>query len=504
MPGYIQSMNYVSYVRLQSLAQPEAVAVRDEEKTWTYGELMSDVQRGAAVLADNGVEAGDVLALALPNSYEFIVGTLAGLAREAMVAPINPEYREGEFDHILPEADPDAIVSTTAVADRVSHIAPMETTWLTVDGTTATSVDFVDSLKTADGGYRIPPTSADTPAFLLYTSGTTGQPSGAVHTHDTVIAVSDACAVSYELTVGDRFLAAMPLYHCTGASIVTSTLKIGGEVVLYEDWDAESTLKLLDEYDINAFSGVPTMFQDWLALDDGTYDCEAMHTAVIGGSDVTADLIKRSEALLGCPVLNGYGMTETFIAGIWEDRYNERRPPSVGQMEDSLIEASIVDPKTGEEQPPGEPGELRLRGRPLLDEYYRRPELTEEAFDGEWFYTRDLAKRDEDNYLYILDRLDDTILCGGHNVYPQEVEATIEDLDGVKQAIVVGRDDERKGQKPVAVVSRTDSGVTESIVREHCLEQLAAYKHPREVQFVDSFPLNDVGKVDRDTLRERV
>jgi long-chain acyl-CoA synthetase len=497
-------MNYVSYVRLQSLAQPEAVAVRDEEKTWTYEELISDVQRGAAVLADHGVDAGDVLALALPNSYEFIVGTLAGLAREAMVAPINPEYREGEFGHILPEADPDAVVATTAVADRVSHIAPTKTTWLTVDGTTATSVDFAKALEAATAGYRIPPTSADSPAFLLYTSGTTGQPKGAVHTHDTVVAVSDACAVSYELTVGDRFLAAMPLYHCTGTSIVTSTLKVGGEVVLHEDWDSEATLELLDEYDINAFSGVPTMFQDWLAVDDGSYDCEAMHTAVIGVSDVTVDLIERSEAMLGCPVLNGYGMTETFIAGIWEDRYDERRPPSVGRMEDPLVEASIVDPETGEERPPGEPGELRLRGRPLLEEYYRRPELTKDAFDGDWFYTGDLAKRDEDDYLYILDRLDDTILCGGHNVYPQEVEATIEELDGVEEAVVVGRDDERKGQKPVAVVSQTNGAVTESVVREHCLDRLAAYKHPRDVYFVDKFPLNDVGKVDRDRLRERV
>jgi long-chain acyl-CoA synthetase len=497
-------MNYVSYVRLQSLAQPEAVAVRDEEKTWTYEELISDIQRGAAVLADHGVDTGDVLALALPNSYEFIVGTLAGLAREAMVAPINPEYREGEFNHILPEADPDAVVATTAVADRVSHITPTETTWLTIDGTTATSVDFTEAREAATEGYRIPPTSADTPAFLLYTSGTTGQPKGAVHTHDTVVAVSDACAVSYELTVDDRFLAAMPLYHCTGTSIVTSTLKVGGEIVLHEGWDPEATLELLDEYDINTFSGVPTMFQDWLAVDDGSYDFEAMHTAVIGGSDVTTDLIERSETLLGCPVLNGYGMTETFIAGIWEDRYRERRPPSVGRMEDSLIEASIVDPETGEEQPPGKPGELWLRGRPLLEKYYRRPELTEEVFDGDWFHTSDLAKRDEDDYLYILDRLDDTILCGGHNVYPQEVEATIEELDGVKQAIVVGRDDERKGQKPVAIVSRTDGTVTESVVRDYCLDQLAAYKHPREVRFVDKFPLNDVGKVDRDRLQEQV
>ncbi|NHN49342.1 acyl--CoA ligase [Halostella sp. JP-L12] len=496
-------MNYVSYVRLQAQAQPQAVAVRRGEETWTYEELLDDVKRAANVLANHGIDHGDIVALALPNSYEFVVGTLAGLAREAMIAPINPEYREGEFGHILPEASPDTVLTTQNVASRIRDHTPAETTWLTVDGG-VNCIDFHDEISKASADYFVPKTKDDVRALLLYTSGTTGYPKGAVHTHDTVIAVSDACAISYELTAGDRFLAAMPAYHCTGMSIITATLKSGGTVVLTNGWDPEATLTATDRYDINLFSGVPTMFQDWLRVDDGSYDLDAMHTAVIGGSDVTVDLIERSEALLGCPVLNGYGMTETFIAGIWEDRHRERRLPSVGQIEDPLIDASIVDPETGEEQSPGEPGELRLRGRPLLEEYYRRPEQTDEAFTDGWFHTGDIAERDADNFLYILDRMDDTIICGGHNVYPREVETTIEELNGIDRAVVVGRDDDRKGQKPVAVVYRTDEDVSPSAIQNHCLESLAAYKHPRDIHFVDEFPLNDVGKVDREALREQV
>jgi long-chain acyl-CoA synthetase len=275
-------------------------------------------------------------------------------------------------------------------------------------------------------------------------------------------------------------------------------------VVLTESWEPRSTLEAIDQYDINLFSGVPTMFQDWLRINDGSYDLSSMHTAIIGGSDVTAELIERSEALLNCPVLNGYGMTETFIAGIWEDRRRNRRLPSVGRIDDPLVDASIVDPETGEEQPPGEPGELRLRGRPLLEEYYNRPELTNAVFTDRWFHTGDLVKRDEDNFLYILDRMDDTIVCGGHNIYPREVESTIEEVDGVTRAVVVGREDSRKGEKPVAIVTRGDTSVAAGEIKDHCLDTLAAYKHPREVHFVEDFPLNDVGKVDRDALRERV
>lgn len=496
-------MNYVSYVRLQRQDHPRAVAVRDGEETWTYEELFADVKRTANVLADRGVDRGDVVALALPNSYEFVVATLAGLAREAMVAPINPEYRDGELGHILPEAEPTAAVATPEAAGRMREIAPGETTWLVVgEGTDAEG--FRATVADASADYRLPRSHGDTRAFLLYTSGTTGRPKGVVHTHDTVIAVSDACAISYELTGGDRFLAAMPAYHCTGMSILTATLKAGGAAVLTETWDPEGTLAAIDEHDVNVFSGVPTMFQDWLRVDDGSFDLGSMHTAVIGGSDVTADLIERSEALLGCPVLNGYGMTETFIAGIWEDRHRERRPPSVGRMEDPLVEARIVDPETGEAVASGESGELQLRGAPLLEEYYRQPSLTAEAFDDGWFRTGDLVRTDGDGFLYVLDRMDNTILCGGHNVYPREVEATIEELEGVERAAVVGRDDERKGQKPVAVVERSDPELTADAIREHCLDRLAAYKHPRDVVFVDEFPRNDVGKVDRETLRKRV
>ncbi|MFC4540589.1 class I adenylate-forming enzyme family protein [Halosolutus amylolyticus] len=491
-------MNFVSYVCLRSQGHPSAVAVRSGSESWTYGELLDDVRTAANVLADHGVEDGSRVGLMLHNRYEFVVGTLATLARRAIVVPINPDYKRHELGHILGQSTPEVVLGTASAYEHAADELPVGTDWFDVGDRNSDRTGFWDAMATAADEYRIPKTLDSKRAFLLYTSGTTGQPKGVVHTHDNFIAVSDACAISYEVTPGDGFLAAMPMYHCTGMSVLGTTLKYGGELVLVSEWDPERTLRAIDEYDVNVFSGVPTMYQDWLNVDDGI-DTGSMHTAVIGGAGTTAELIRRSEALLDCPVLNGYGMTESFIAGIWERRNDERRLPSVGRTTDRLVEVRVVDPDSGDDQPPGEPGELLIRGRPMMEEYFDEPEKTAAAFDDDgWFHTGDWARIDADDYLYIVDRMDYTILCGGHNVYPQEIEGVIESLDGVDSAVVVGREDDRKGAKPIALVTDNGDPPSADEIKTYCLENLAPYKHPREVQFVDELPRNDVGKVDRD------
>ena len=385
-------------------------------------------------------------------------------------------------------------------------LAESDATDVTVFGVRADAAEvrgWDASVRAASPAFAVPETMGGREAFVLHTSGTTGRPKGVVHTHANVIAVSDASVVSYEMEPGSVFLAVMPLYHCTGiGTILGPTLKVGGELLLREAWDPEVALDDVESHDVNVFSGVPAMFKDWLATSaDRSVDTGSMRTAVIGGAGVSADLIRRSEAFLDAPVLNGWGMTETFAAGLWEDRRGPRRLPSVGRTSGRLIEAKVVDRSTGGEAPTGEPGELLVRGEALLTGYLDH----EVERTGEWFHTGDYARVDEDGYVYVLDRVEYTVITGGENVYPQEVEGVIEELDGVREAAVVGKPDEWKGAKPVAFVDRLPrADLTAKEVTDHVLAELAAFKHPREVTFVDSLPRNATGKVDRETLEERL
>lgn len=495
-------MNYLDFVEAAERADPDQVAVREGNERWTYAELLDDVRSAANVLETAGVASGDTVLVVLPNTYQFVTATLGALAKQAVVAPVDTRFGRREVGALLEQVHPTAAVVSDAAAPVLADAADTDGLTVFVDGSgDANAESWPAALHDARSTYVIPETMGEREAVVLHTSGSTGTPKGVVHTHANLIAISDAAAVSYEMWPRDVFLAAMPLYHCTGlGTILGPTLKVGGELLVEESWEPDSTLRMIDEHDVTVFSGVPTMYRDWLGVaEDRTIDTSSMHTGVIGGADVTASLVRRAEALLGCPVLNGWGMTETFAGGLWENRHGERRLPTVGGRSGRLFEAKIVDRETGEACPPGEPGELLVRGEAMMTGYLDH----EGEWSGDWFHTGDYARVD-DGFVSILDRVDATIVTAGENVFPQEIEATIEALAGVNEAVVVGKPDDRKGEKPVAFVARQDDDLTAQMVTDHVLGELAAFKHPREVTFVDELPRNPSGKVDRESLAARL
>ncbi|MFB6220716.1 MAG: class I adenylate-forming enzyme family protein [Halolamina sp.] len=503
-------MNYTDFVEATARAFPDRTAVRAGGDSRTYADLLDDVRSAANTLADAGVGPGDRVLLMLPNTYQFVTAALGVLARQAVLVPVDTRFEQREVTGLLRQVDPAAAVvsdSTKPVVDASAAAATNPpTTFVTGDGAGGDSAggelhDWEQALADAGTAYAIPETLGDRDAVILHTSGSTGAPKAVCHTHANLIAVSDAAAVSYEMRPGDVFLAVMPLSHCTGlGTVLGPTLKVGGELLLYEGWEPERTLNAIAEHRVNVFSGVPTMYRDWLGKAGDGIDTSSMHTGVIGGAGVTAALVQESEALLGCPVLNGWGMTETFAGGLWEDRRGERRPPSVGRPSGRLFEAKIIDRETGAECPPGKPGELLVRGAAMMTGYLDH----EAAWSGEWFHTGDYARRD-DGFVTILDRADDTIVTGGENVFPQEIETVIEELPDVQEAVVIGKPDDRKGEKPVAFVRTVpESDLTERAVKERVLAELAAFKHPREVYFVDSLPRTAGGKTDREALAARL
>jgi long-chain acyl-CoA synthetase len=498
-------MNYVDYVAATARAFPDRTAVRTERGSWNYAELLADVRAAANTFAAAGVDAGDDVFLLLPNRYEFVTAALGVFARRATLVPVDTRFGKREVGSLLSQVEPAAAVVSDAGRSVLEHGATEagveHPATFVVGDADAEATGWSDALAAAETAYHIPETLGDREAAVLHTSGSTGEPKAVRHTHANLAAISDAAAISYQLRPGDTFLAVMPLYHCTGlGTILGPTLKTGGELLLRAEWDPQQALAAIAAHDVTIFSGVPTMYRDWLAESGSGVDTSSMHTAVIGGAGVTAALIERSEALLDCPVLNGWGMTETFAGGLWEDRHGERRPPSVGRPSGRLFEAKIIDPETGEACPPGEPGELLVRGEAMMTGYLDH----EAAWTGEWLHTGDYARVD-DGFVTILDRVDDTIVTGGENVFPAEIEAVIEELPAVQEAAVVGKSDERKGEKPVAFVTATAGrDLAEQGVRDHVLAELAAFKHPREVHVVDDLPRNRSGKVDRQSLTRRL
>lgn len=508
-------MNYLDYLETVERAHPDRVAVREGEQTWTYAALLDDARAGANALADAGVGAGDAVMLMAPNTYGFVTATLATLARRAVLVPVNVRFREREVANLADQVGPVAAIAGDAelpvVTDALGAVAGVDaeqvaTFRIATEGEgPAPHPEWGDTIATASPDYVVPETMGEREALVLHTSGSTGRAKAAVHTHANLAVIADASIANYEMRPGSTFLAVMPLYHCTGmGTILGATLKVGGVLLLYCDWEPEATLRAVADHDVEVFSGVPAMFKDWLAVAETgavAVETSSMHTGIIGGAGVSADLIRRSEAFLGCPVLNGWGMTETFAAGLWEDRRTPRTLPSVGQRSGRLFEVRVVDPDTGEELPDGESGELLVRGEAMMTEYLEH----DATWTDDWLHTGDYARIDDDGFVYILDRVAYTIITGGENVFPQEVEGVIEELDGVREAAVVGKPDARKGEKPVAFVDALPSAdADEAAVKSYVLDQLAAYKHPRAVYFVDELPRNAIGKVDRPALEKRL
>ncbi|QLG50206.1 class I adenylate-forming enzyme family protein [Natrinema halophilum] len=498
-------MNFVDYLELNRRSNPDQIAIRTETNTWTYEELVRDVRRFANVLQSDGISSESHVAVMLPNTYEFAVALFGSLARNQLTGLIDPRSKRGELETLITQMDPAAIVTTAENADSVREIDQSISVYCTEAGD-GVGQDFWEQTEAASAEFRVPETLGEEEALMLHTSGSTGQPKAVVHTHGSFIAVSDLATISYELHSDTTHLAALPLYHCWGLMNLGATLKIGGEIVLMNRWNPEEAMERIDEYGIDFFSGVPAMYKDLMASPQSDqWQPTSLEVAITGGARVPSELIPDAEALLECPVFNGWGMTETFAAGVWEEPSQERRIPSVGTSSDRLFEVKVIDQEDGSELPSGEAGELLVRGDAVMKRYLGQPSETSDVFSGEWLRTGDIARIDQDGYVYLQDREKYMIITGGENIYPQEVEDVIEELDGVRNAVVVAKPDERKGEKPVAFVERTDqSELTEAEIKSHCLDQLAAFKHPRTVTFIDDPPRNSVGKIQRTALEEEI
>jgi malonyl-CoA/methylmalonyl-CoA synthetase len=456
--------------------------------TVTFGELEARSNRAARLLEARGIRRGDRLGFFLPNRVEFIDLVLACLRLGVIIVPINVLYREREISHIIADAEPKAVITTAELAQFISAGIPV---W------------HADELAAAareqdDSGFRLP-LEGDDPAAIVYTSGTTGRAKGAVLTHNNFAANAISLLACWRITEADRYLATLPLFHVHGlGNGVMAWLVSGCRLRLVERFDLARASEWFDSFQPTLFFGVPTMYVRLLELDDvqARRIGERMRLFVSGSAPLPAPVLEAFRAKFNHTILERYGMSETLM--ILSNPYQgERRAGSVGFPLPG-VSVRLLD-EQGEAVSDGAVGEIYVRGPNVCAGYWRRPDATAEAFTDGWFRTGDLAERSADGYYTLRGRRTELIISGGFNIYPREIEELLLDLPGVREAVVCGAPDERRGEVPVAYLVADDS-FDEARAIEACRQSLASFKLPRAFVRVESLPRTALGKIQKHLL----
>ena len=340
--------------------------------------------------------------------------------------------------------------------------------------------------------------AGDDTAVILYTSGTTGQPKGAELTHDNL---ARNCAVTGstlgEFSEEDMLLGALPLFHTFGQTCtMNSAVDVGACVTMLPRFDPEKALEIIERDSVTVFQGVPTMYNAMLHADGAdSADASTLRLCMSGGAAIPVELIRGFEDKFGCAIIEGYGLSETSPVASFNHPDKERKPGSIGTPIEG-VEMQVWD-DDGNEVAQGEVGEIVIRGHNIMKGYWERPDATDEAITSEgWFRSGDMAKVDEDGYFFIVDRKKDLIIRGGYNVYPREIEEVLYEHPAIQEAAVVGVPDDNLGEEVgAAVVLKQGESLDAADLKAYVKDQVAAYKYPRKVWFVDELPMGPTGKI---------
>ncbi|SEV97425.1 class I adenylate-forming enzyme family protein [Natrinema salifodinae] len=477
---------------------------------WTHAEVRDWTAAVAGGLHDLGLEPGDRMLLFLPNCPQFLIASIGAFKAGVVISPVNPQYKRREVAYQLEDTDASAVVTHPAlreVVDQACEDADMDPAVITV-GSEDRDRDEL-AFEDLRGAPTLVDRADDDVALLPYTSGTTGDPKGVRLTHRNTRAQLLWALTASNVDVEPeeiRSLIWLPLYHITGFTHTALQPLVGGGRLYFRsalEWDAGECLRLVEEEEITHFVGVTTMYADMVDADDfGEYDLTSLESATEGGAKLSRAVQERFEETAGVDISEGYGLTETHGATHTQSGSTfGLRHGTIGQPL-RMTDCKIVD-DSGEEVPPGETGELLVRGPQVMAGYHGMPDATDAVFtENGYFRTGDIARRDERNYYEIVDRKKHVIVSAGYNVYPSELEELLRDHEAVADAAVVGIPDERRNEVPKAyAVPAADvepgSDVTTTELTEFCLAEVAEYKHPREIEFVDELPRTTSGKVQK-------
>lgn len=497
---------------------PDKEVIFDRHRRMTYSELWRESLALAASLADLNVQKGDRVAVCLPNWHEFVVIYLAVAHLGAILTPFNTRYRADEVEYIL-ENSGASVAFFTQKFGGVNHYEQFANAkkrlgslrWLIAVRCELDGCDSYAELLAKGRNQPISPAPLERKEdvfAILYTSGTTGKPKGAMLTHANVVHTGTISAESMHCTPDDVFLVAVPLFHVFGmVPSILSVFAAGAKMVLMDVYKARDALELIQSEKITVHHGVPTMFILELNHSDfNSFDLSSLRTGIIAAAPCPVEIVKRIRTEMGCDIVVAYGLSETSptltMTGFDDD--DAVRSETVGKALPGA-EVKIVN---GLKQPvpAGEVGELACRGFGVMKGYYNMPEKTREAIDEDgWFYTGDLATIDERGYIRIVGRSKEMIIRGGYNIYPREIEEIFYTHPAVLETAIVGLPDTVLGEIACAAI-RLKQGfqVDASELKEFINDKVADYKVPDKIVIMDELPMTASGKIKKIDLQAQL
>jgi malonyl-CoA/methylmalonyl-CoA synthetase len=454
-------MNLRDLFNLSLVNRCDQVGLEWKGVEYTFGEIDARSDRMAAGLAERGLVEGDRVCVQLANCIEMIDIYLACVKLGVIFVPVNILYRDREVAHIVADAEPKLFIT----AETLPHV-----------------------MEPRPSG-AVSPLDGDTPAALVYTSGTTGTSKGAILTHNNFAANALNLLTCWQITDKDRFLLALPLFHVHALGNGLHCWLISGcRMRLLERFEHQTAIEQFLDFRPTLFFGVPTIYVRLLETppDAAKQIGAAMRLFVSGSAPLPAHVLEQFRALFGHTILERYGMTET-IMNISNPYVGERRPGSVGL------------PLPGVSVRLSETGEILLKGPNVFAGYWKRDDATRDAFVDGWFKTGDIATRSDDGYYTLCGRKSDLIISGGFNIYPREIEEFLMEQPEIVEAAVVGEPDRLRGEIPVAYIVVREA-IDANVLIERCKAKLASFKVPRRLLYVDLLPRNALGKVQKHLL----
>jgi long-chain acyl-CoA synthetase len=509
-------LNLAIVLETGAASQPQHTALIHAGRRITYAQLDEAANRCAAGLARLGVQAGDKVAVMLPNVPEFIMAYFGILKLGSCVVPLNTLLKASEIAYQLEDSDASAlIVDEVLLAEARQALLGVETCYHLIVSGSRSPRDrrgesspgwrlFSELLDAGTAEFDTAQTTPNDTAVILYTAGVMGHSKGAELTHfnmfyNAALTADRLCG----LTEKDVSLAVLPLFHAFGQTcVMNATLYAGGTLSMLPRFEPEKVLQVIQRDQVTVLLGVPTMYwylQHYPAAEK--HDWSSLRLCCSGGAALPVDLKEEFEERYRLPIFEGYGLSETSPVASFNLPDKLPRSGSIGQPVYG-VQMRVFD-EDNHELPPGEVGEIVIRGHNVMKGYYKRPGPTAEAMRGGWFHTGDLGRVDEEGYFYIVGREKDFIIRGGLNIYAREVESVLLAHPAVSEVAVVGIPDEVMGEEIKAfVVAEQEEAVEAEDLIEYARERMAAYKYPRYIEFRPELPKDATGRVIKRLLKE--